>query len=184
MGPQAPDWAIAVGDQTSWRTDQLGRRCWKREHVPERLGSQTPGWAAQENGKETQLWPIVVGVIMLQFCSVSNCLSLTQPFQIKVRGIFFKELCPSSSLCRCVLHASAYEYTTLCKRGEVVGGNFSDSHDLGSPIYMTWHSVLLPDVGSSSRHPLHPDQYYLPLRHFNSGLPCCVQGYLGRWIEA
>ena len=37
--------------------NQLERRCWIEEHAPERLGPQAPGWAAQENGKETQLWP-------------------------------------------------------------------------------------------------------------------------------
>ena len=36
---------------------QLERRCWNEDHVPERLGPQPPGWAAQENGKETLLWP-------------------------------------------------------------------------------------------------------------------------------
>ena len=35
---------------------QLERRCWNEEHVPERLGPQTLGWAAQENGKEMLLW--------------------------------------------------------------------------------------------------------------------------------
>ena len=42
---------------SSWRSDQLERRCWNEEHVPERLGPHTPGWAAKENGKETLLWP-------------------------------------------------------------------------------------------------------------------------------
>ena len=41
----------------SWRSDQLERRCWNEERVPERLGPQAPGLAAQENGKETLLWP-------------------------------------------------------------------------------------------------------------------------------
>ena len=41
----------------SWRLDQLERRCWNEEHVPERLGTQAPVWEAQENGKETLLWP-------------------------------------------------------------------------------------------------------------------------------
>ena len=40
---------------SSWRPDQLERRCWNEDHVPERLGPQAPGWAAQENGKETLL---------------------------------------------------------------------------------------------------------------------------------
>ena len=37
--------------------DQLERRYWNEDHVPERLGPQAPGWAALENGKETLLWP-------------------------------------------------------------------------------------------------------------------------------
>ncbi len=31
------------GDQTSWGSDELERRCWIEEHVSERLGSQAPG---------------------------------------------------------------------------------------------------------------------------------------------
>ena len=46
-----------TGSSISWRSDQLERRCWNEEHVQERLGPQAPGWAAQENGKETLLWP-------------------------------------------------------------------------------------------------------------------------------
>ena len=48
-GPQNPRLSC-------WSSDQLQRRCWNEEHVPERLGPQAPGWAAQENGKETLLW--------------------------------------------------------------------------------------------------------------------------------
>ena len=83
--------------------NQLVRRCWIEEHVSEMLGPQVPGWAAQENGKETRLWPIEWGVNMLQFCSVSNSLSHTT-LSNKVRCTYFsKELCRSSLLCR--LHA-------------------------------------------------------------------------------
>ena len=39
----------------SWGSDELERRCWIEEHDPERLGPQAPGWAAQQNGKETRL---------------------------------------------------------------------------------------------------------------------------------
>ena len=42
---------------SSWSSDLLERRCWNEDRVPERLGPQSPGWAAQENGKETLLWP-------------------------------------------------------------------------------------------------------------------------------
>ena len=66
---------------------QVGEKMLEWEHVPERLGPQGPGWAAQENGKETRLWPRV-GVNMLQFCSISNSLSHTT-LSNKVGGIFF-----------------------------------------------------------------------------------------------
>ena len=43
---------------SSWGSDELEIRCsWENQH-PERLGPKDPGWAAQENGKETRLWPI------------------------------------------------------------------------------------------------------------------------------
>ena len=41
-----------------WRSDKLEIRCSRENQHPERLGPQAPSWAAQENGKETQLWPI------------------------------------------------------------------------------------------------------------------------------
>ena len=37
--------------------EQLEIRCGRENQHPERLGTQAPGWAAQENGKETLLWP-------------------------------------------------------------------------------------------------------------------------------
>ena len=81
------------GDQTSWE------KMLEWEHVPERLGSQAPGWAAQENGKETRLWPIEWGSIC---CSSvrSPTPSHKQPFQIEWEVYFSKELCRSSLLCR------------------------------------------------------------------------------------
>ena len=64
----------------SWRSDELEIRSWIEEHVPERLGPQAPGWAAQENGKETRLWLIEWGSIC---CSSvrSPTPSHTQPFK-------------------------------------------------------------------------------------------------------
>ena len=38
-------------------SEQLEIRCGRENQQPERLGPQVPGWAAQENGKETLLWP-------------------------------------------------------------------------------------------------------------------------------
>ena len=43
---------------SSWGSDELEIRCGRENQRPERLGPQAPGWAAQEDGKETQLWPI------------------------------------------------------------------------------------------------------------------------------
>ena len=87
----------------------LERRCWNEEHVPERLGPQVPGWAAQENGKETLLWPWKWGSICCSSVQPPTQLSLSktfsnpfEPFQIKWEVYFSKELCPSSSLPRYV----------------------------------------------------------------------------------
>ena len=52
---RTPD--LAVWDQNSWRSDQLEIRCGRENQHPERQGPQAPGWAAQENEKETLLWP-------------------------------------------------------------------------------------------------------------------------------
>ena len=42
---------------SSWRSDELEIRCSRENQHTERLVPQAPGWAVQENGKETQLWP-------------------------------------------------------------------------------------------------------------------------------
>ena len=92
---------------------QLERRCWIEEHVPERLGPQAPGWAAQENGKETRLGLIELGSIG---CSSvrSPTPSHKQPFQIQWE-VYFSKNCVARLYCVVVmiLHAdaSAYEYT-------------------------------------------------------------------------
>ena len=92
--------------------------CRENQH-PERLGPQAPGWATQENGKETQLWPIEWGVNMLQFCSVSNSLSRTT-LSIKWE-VNFSQNCVARLYCVVVmiLHACicvwivGHGYTTL-----------------------------------------------------------------------
>ena len=62
------------------------------EHVPERLGSQAPGWTAQENENDTRRCPEGLGrSICYSLCSVSNSLSHTT-FQIKWEVYFFKEV--------------------------------------------------------------------------------------------
>ena len=76
-----------TGNSSSWGSDELEIRCGRENQHPERLGPQDPGWAAQENGKETRLWPIEWG----QYVAVLFGLQLPlthNPFN-KVRGIFF-----------------------------------------------------------------------------------------------
>ena len=66
-----------------------------------RVDLRPSGWAALENGKDTTLMSIRVGVNILQFCSVSNSLSHAN-IANKVRYIFFKEVFARPlSLCRC-----------------------------------------------------------------------------------
>ena len=101
----------------SWRSDQLEISCSRENQHPERLGPQAPGWAAQENGKET-LMAIRVGVNTLQFCSVSNSLSHTT-LSIKWEVYFSKRLCRSSLLCRydsaCICIMWLYNKYTLLR---------------------------------------------------------------------
>ena len=119
-GPSGPP--IEFGNQESWKNDAVektahskgdyrdpqprilgirwvGEKMLEWEHVPETLGPQAPSWAAQENGKETLLWPEEWGSIC---CSSvrSPTPSHTQPFQIKWEVYFSKEVCRSSLLCR------------------------------------------------------------------------------------
>ena len=126
--PTRRRWALnyyitqCTGNSISWRSDELVIRCGRENQHPERLGPQALGWAAQENGKETRLWPIEWGSIC---CSSvwSPTPSHTQPFQIKWEVYFSKELCRSSLLCHCVLHACicicvcivVHGYTTVKK---------------------------------------------------------------------
>ena len=103
--------SVKTGSQLVWRPDQLETRCRREsqhpaappiesldirpvgekmlewEHVPERLGSLAPGWAAQENGKETLMAIRVGGKYVAVLFGLQ--LPLTHnPFN-KVRGIFF-----------------------------------------------------------------------------------------------
>ena len=85
---------------------QLEIRGGRENQHPERLGPQAPGWAAQENRKETLLWPEEWGSICCSSVpspipSHSKTLSNPfEPFQIKWEVYFSKELCRSSLLCR------------------------------------------------------------------------------------
>ena len=94
-----------TGNSISWASDELERRCWIEEHVPERLGSQAPGWAAQENRKETRLWPIEWGSV---YCSSvwSPSPSHTQLFQIKWE-LYFSKNCVARLYCVVVMNLHA-----------------------------------------------------------------------------
>ena len=97
-----------TGNSIIWGSDELETRCGRENQHPERLGPQASGWAAQENRKEMQLWPIEWGSIC---CSSvrSSTPSHTQSFQIKWEVYFSKN---SVARLYCVvvmiLHASVY----------------------------------------------------------------------------
>ena len=95
-----------LGIRRVWRSDQLERRYWIEEHVPERLGPRlsSPGERERNAAMANR-----VGVNRLQFCSVFNSLSHTT-LSIKWEVYFSKELYSSSLLC--CRYAFAYEYTT------------------------------------------------------------------------
>ena len=83
------------------------------EHVPARLGPQAPGWAAQENGKETRLWPIEWGSIYCS-CVRSPTPSYTQHFQIKWE-VYFSKNCVARLCCVFVFCMHAYvDVYVLC----------------------------------------------------------------------
>ena len=94
------------GNSISWGSNDLEIRC----------GRESPGWAAQENGKETRLWPIEWGSIC---CSSvrSPTPSHTQPFQIKWEVYFSKRMCRSSLLCR------RYDFAYICIYADVYAYN-------------------------------------------------------------
>ena len=71
---------------------ELERRCWNEEHVP--------GWAAQENVKETLLrpseWRSICCSSVPSSTLLSHCKTFSnpfKPFQIKLEVYFSKELC-------------------------------------------------------------------------------------------
>ena len=91
----------------------VGEKMLEWEHVPERLGPQVPGWAAQENEKETRLWPIEWGSIC---CSSvwSPTPSHTQFFQIKWE-VYFSKNCVARLYCVVVMILHAYvDVYVLC----------------------------------------------------------------------
>ena len=79
--------SVKTGSQLVWRP--VGEKMLGWEHVPERLGPQTPGWTVQENENDIRLCLEGLGrSICRSLCSVSNSLSHTN-LSNKVRGIFF-----------------------------------------------------------------------------------------------
>ena len=101
-----------VGDQTSWRWDELETRCGRESHHPAEgafgtldgvwsrwwsphttVGLRPSGWAAvQENENDTRLCPEgLVRSICCSLCSVSNSLSHAI-LTIKWEAYFFKEV--------------------------------------------------------------------------------------------
>ena len=96
------DWVgVAQEIQSVWRSEELENHAVEKTAPSRELGPWASGWAAQENEKETRLWPIEWGSIC---CSSvwSPTPSYTQPFQINWEVYFSKELC---RLCR---------YDSLC----------------------------------------------------------------------
>ena len=96
---------LCTGNSISLEIRQVGEKMLDWGTCPREVGPPGPGWAAQENRKETQLWPIEWGSIC---CSSvrSPTPSHTQPFQQKWEVYFSKDLCCLSSLCR--------RYITAC----------------------------------------------------------------------
>ena len=88
----------------------------RKQHPAESWAS---GWATLENEKDTLLCPEELGRSICCSSVRSPTPSHTQPFQIKWEVYFSKELCRSSLLCRCVLHACicvcivGHGYTTI-----------------------------------------------------------------------
>ena len=80
------------GPPMSLESTPVGEKILEWKHVPERLGPQAPGWAAQKNENNTRWGPKWLGrSICCSLCSVSNSLSHTT-FQIKWEVHFFKEV--------------------------------------------------------------------------------------------
>ena len=86
---------------------RVGVKCGRENQHPERLGTQAPGWAAHENGKETRSWPIEWRSIC---CSSvrSPTPSHTQPFQMEWE-VYFSKNCVARLYCVVmILHAYVF----------------------------------------------------------------------------
>ena len=124
VGPQAPDWAVAVGEKMlDWG------RC------PREAGPPGPRLSSPGERERNAVMANRVGFNMLQLYSVSNSLSHTTLsinrevyFSKKtVSLVFIVSLC-SACICRCVcLLAHGGDYTTLghrfCKQSDFTSDN-------------------------------------------------------------
>ena len=89
--------SVKTGSQLVWRPDEMETGCGRESQHPERLIPQAPCWAAQENGKETRLWPIEwrsISCSSVRFPTPSH----TQPFQIKWE-VYFSKNCVARLYC-------------------------------------------------------------------------------------
>ena len=131
-------------------------RCWNAEHVLERLGLQAPGWAAQENGKETLLWPKEWGSICCSSVQPPTHLSHSkifsnpfEHFQVKWEVYFSKEKCPLvvivSSLWFC-MYMYMY-YVTIHQMDSKLKAKGSDIQKLTSSMDLCLTQII-PIKGS------------------------------------
>ena len=137
MGPQAPDWAVAVGEKMlDWGS------------YPREAGPPGPRLNSLGERERNAIMANRVGVNMLQFCLVSNSLS-HKALSINWEVYFSKELCRSSLLfrrydsaciCVCIL---GHGYATDSVRTELCSE--SSRHQLNSkcPFHLYYTSLWL-----------------------------------------
>ena len=102
--------ALGTPDSAVWRPDPLVTRCDRESQHTAEWAPKVPGWATKENGKETQLWPIVRGSICCS--SVRSPTPSHTNLSNKVRYIFLRTVlvyCVMiSHACVCI---AGYGYT-------------------------------------------------------------------------
>ena len=106
---------VKTGSQVVWRSDELEIRCGRENQHPADWAPQAPVEQLRRTGKKRYYGHKTWGLICCSSVRVSNSLSHTT-LSIKWEVYdFSKELCRSSLLCHCVLHADVcvlYGYTT------------------------------------------------------------------------
>ena len=113
----------SVGDQMSWRSDQLEIRCGRENQHPERLGPQAPAEQSRRTGKKRRCGHKSGGGSIC--CSSVRCpthLSHTT-LSIKWEVYFSKELCRSSLLCH------RYDSVCICICVCIVGHGYATQYD-------------------------------------------------------